>query len=185
MRVISGKYRGKKLFATDDVTIRPTLDRVKETLFNIIQFDVRSAKVLDLFAGSGALGIECISRGASEVVFVDNDTKSLSVLKKNLDLLKDEPYIVYENDYLYALKMLQGKKFDIIFVDPPYDKGLYVSALTKISELKLLSENGKIICEHKKELTLPDEIQRLVKQREKDIGSVSLCFYTGETSFVI
>lgn len=176
MRVISGRYRGKKLTAPEGEVFRPTLDRVKETLFNILQFRIMNAKVLDLFAGSGALGIECLSRGADEVIFADNNRESIDFAKRNLVNI-DGLYRILECDYKVALNRLSGKRFDIIFVDPPYGSGLYENALRMIGENEFLSQDGVAICEHNRHDSLPGEVGGLIKTRVKEIGSVGLSFY--------
>lgn len=176
MRVISGRYRGKKLTAPEGEVFRPTLDRVKETLFNILQFRIMNAKVLDLFAGSGALGIECLSRGADEVIFADNNRESIDSVKKNTADI-DGLYRILECDYKVALNRLSGKRFDIIFVDPPYGSGLYENALRMIGENEFLSQDGVAICEHNRHDGLLGEVGGLIKTRVKEIGSVGLSFY--------
>ena len=121
MRVISGSARGTTLHSIDDINTRPTLDRVKESLFNIIQNQVEDAVVLDLFAGSGAIGIEFLSRGAEKVYFCDKSPKAVDMIKKNLDKtkLKDKATIL-NNDYIDCIDKIKNIKFDIIFLDPPY-----------------------------------------------------------------
>ncbi len=142
MRVISGTYRGRKLItlAGDDVT-RPTTDRVKESLFNILQTRIRDSVVLDLFAGSGALGIECVSRGAREVVFCDADRGAIEVIHKNIKGMAGN-YNIVNADFLRVLK--NGGKYDIIFIDAPYRSGLGEKALAKIAEDRVLSDDGVI-----------------------------------------
>lgn len=146
MRVISGKYRGMTLaeFAGDD--IRPTADRVKESLFNIIFSRVQSAEVLDLFCGSGSLGIECISRGAAFVHFNDVSPQSVAVLGKNLAKIKESCYRVTTSDYSACLGGIKGK-FDIIFLDPPYRLEVGRSALSLISKYSLLKDGGIAVLE--------------------------------------
>lgn len=146
MRVISGKYRGKKLISPSDERVRPTTDRIKETVFNILQFKVSGARVLDLFSGSGALGIECVSRGAAEVIFADKSQDSLDLTAKNLNGIEGN-YRIIPGDFLGVLKTVEGK-FDIIFLDPPYDGQLGEIAIDVIVGLKLLADGGIIYFEH-------------------------------------
>ena len=150
MRVISGKARGKKLVALEGTNTRPTLDRVKEALFNIIQFDITDKSVLDLFAGSGAIGIEAISRGAKSVVFCDNSIDAIKVIKTNIkNTRSDEKAIILNKDYINALENLANKetKFDIIYLDPPYKTQYAEIAIERIMKLNLLSKEGIIIVE--------------------------------------
>ncbi len=147
MRVISGSARGKKLISVEGLDVRPTLDRVKESIFNMIAFDIPGARVLDLFCGSGALGIEALSRGAEKAVFVDKSEASLSCTKQNLkDTRLLERAEVIKSDSIIFLKDTD-EKFDIIFIDPPYKENLYSDVLFAILERNLLKEDGKIIIE--------------------------------------
>ena len=160
MRVISGSARGTTLHSIDDINTRPTLDRVKESLFNIIQNQVEDAVVLDLFAGSGAIGIEFLSRGAEKVYFCDKSPKAVDMIKKNLDKtkLKDKATIL-NNDYIDCIDKIKNIKFDIIFLDPPYKENFSKQAIKKISESKLLKNEGIIIEE-------TDEPERDIKEIE-------------------
>lgn len=150
MRVISGKARGKKLVSLEGLTTRPTLDRVKEALFNIIQFDIENKRILDLFAGSGALGIEALSRGANSATFCDNSYEAIQVIKTNIENTKNvDKSIVINKDYSLALNSLskQNKKFNIIFLDPPYKTDFGIKALKAILDLEILAKDGMIILE--------------------------------------
>jgi len=150
MRIIAGTAKGKRLITLAGIATRPTLDRVKEALFNIIQFDISEAHVLDLFAGSGALGLECLSRGAKYVVFCDNSHEAAKVIKENIENTKfEENSEVLNKDYMLALKKLhkESYKFDIIFLDPPYGSDFDTKALEEIMKLELLSDDGMIIIE--------------------------------------
>ncbi len=160
MRVISGSARGTTLHSIDDINTRPTLDRVKESLFNIIQNQVEDAVVLDLFAGSGAIGIEFLSRGAEKVYFCDKSPKAVDMIKQNLDKtkLKDKATIL-NNDYIDCIDKIKNIKFDIIFLDPPYKENFSKQAIKKISESKLLKNEGIIIVE-------TDEPERDIKEIE-------------------
>lgn len=150
MRVISGNARGKKLVSLEGTNTRPTLDRVKEALFNILQFDIIDKNVLDLFAGSGALGIEAISRGAKTATFCDNSIEAIKIIKTNIANTRSEnKAIVIHKDYMLALKQLdnENRKFDVIFLDPPYKENYAEKAIDEIIKLNLLSEEGIIIVE--------------------------------------
>lgn len=148
MRVIAGKHKSKALESLEGRNTRPTMDKVKEGIFNSLQ-EVHGLG-LDLFAGSGALGIEALSRGMEKVIFVDQNFKAVKVIQANLNQLdlRDQSE-VYKNNADRALKALNKREiqFDYIFLDPPYNKGLIDKALEQIAEFNLLKENGIIICE--------------------------------------
>ena len=146
MRIISGKARGTKLFTLDGLNTRPTLDRVKEPLFSIIQEYVLDSDVLDLFAGSGALGLEALSRGAKSVILCDNSKEAVDIIYKNITKTKLNAEVI-NNDFVKTLKRLDGRQFDIIFLDPPYETNYLEEAINQICELNLLKENGLIIAE--------------------------------------
>ncbi len=151
MRVVSGKFKGRKLFAPEDNSVRPTTDRIKETLFNILSSKdcVGEISVLDLFGGSGALGIEALSRGAKKVVFIDKSIESIRLIKQNLSHVKadEETYETFCVDYEFALKKLKGKEFDLIFADPPYAAGLENNIIKKVADCGVLSKNGVLVIE--------------------------------------
>jgi len=176
MRVVAGKYRGKNLESPKDDNVRPTTTRIKETIFNIIQFEVQDAVCLDLFCGSGALGIECLSRGAKRVVFVDKSKDSIELTNTNLKGI-EKNYDIYMMDFLSYLRnaKLKGEKFDLIFLDPPYKTTLAEIAIEAILEGDLLSDNGKIIFEHAEDKNY--DLNRIgYKQRTKVMGTVTCEF---------
>ena len=147
MRVISGKAKGVVLKTPDGLNTRPTTDRVKEALFSIIQFDLPTSRVLDLFAGSGQLGIEALSREAKFAVFVDERDDACKLVRENLKRTKMEAYgKVIRSDYMAYLKRCT-EKYDIIFLDPPYASGLYEDVLSAIKENKLLEKGALIVAE--------------------------------------
>ena len=149
MRVISGSARGTNLYSLEGDTTRPTLDRVKESLFNIIQNKIADANILDLFAGSGALGIEALSRGAKKAVFCDQSKNAIQIIKQNIEKthLQEKAEIIHA-DYKKVLnQMSQKEKFDLILIDPPYAKNIAVQAVEEIVKLDLLAEDGIIILE--------------------------------------
>ena len=149
MRVISGKAKGIKLKTIKDDVVRPTTDKVKESIFNIIQFDIKDSVVLDLFAGSGALGIEALSRGAKLAVFVDKDRQALGMVRENLKStnLTDDAIII-AGDYEAFIQNNHGNMtFDIVFLDPPYKQELINIVINKLIACKMLSNTAIIICE--------------------------------------
>lgn len=152
MRVISGKYRGSKLLSPDDNRVRPTTDRIKESVFNILcnKVLIENSIALDLFAGSGALGIEALSRGSRHVTFIDKDKDSIKLVLSNLTKVNADAlsFDIYNIEYEFAMKKLSGKKFDIIFVDPPYALRIEKKVLDLVVKYELLSENGIIVVEH-------------------------------------
>lgn len=149
MRVISGKYRGKNLIGFDIEGTRPTMDRVKESVFAMIQNEISDSVVLDLFAGSGSLGIEALSNGAKTIYLVDNNIELINIIKKNTNGMDNVNII--KSDYRDALNNFKGIKFDIIFLDPPYKLNLINDALNKIMKYDLLNAGGIIICEYENE----------------------------------
>lgn len=151
MRVISGKYKGRKLEGFNIDGTRPTMDRVKESLFASIQNYLPNSHALDLFAGSGSLGIEALSNGALDCVFVDNSNIVYKILKKNTKGI--ENVIILHTDYKNALELFRGenKKFDLILLDPPYRLNLINKCLELINDYQLLSDNGIIVCEYESE----------------------------------
>lgn len=176
MRIISGKYRGLNLVPFKGEEIRPTADRVKESLFNIIYGKIAGAVVLDLFCGSGNLGVECLSRGAAEVCFNDLSASSLAVLKKNLAKLKDgEKFSVTNCDYLNFLQSTR-KKFDLIFIDPPYAAEFGQPALSTIASRSLLNDGGLAIYE--RDRAFVGEIDGLVITDRRKYGRTYLTFFS-------
>lgn len=177
MRIIGGEYKSRILseFAGEDV--RPTSDRAREALFNILAFKVRGARVLDLFAGSGALGLEALSRGAKEVTFNDFSKDSLAILKKNLGTLKiavGERAFVQNYDYAVCLEGVRGR-FDLIFIDPPYRFDYGEKALLKIAEKGLLTKDGVAIYERDRAFT--GEISGLEICDERKYGKAYFTFF--------
>lgn len=159
MRVISGSARGKALEAVPGMDTRPTTDKVKESVYNILQFRVIGASMLDLFAGTGQMGIEALSRGASRAVFVDQAPKAVSVIRRNIAAARVQPRAeIMQAEYHQALERLRGQKFDIIFLDPPYGGERLNSALKAVELFDILSTNGIIICESsvEDEIICPD-----------------------------
>lgn len=148
MRVITGRCRGMKLRTLDGLATRPTAERVKEAMFSAIQFEIEGRKVLDLFAGTGQLGIEALSRGASHAVFVDAGKDAIAVIRENLQKTQlNQISTILQSEAIAYLDRCR-EKFGIILLDPPYQSGLLNSALKKISEIDILTQSGIIICEY-------------------------------------
>ncbi len=150
MRVTAGKFKGCVLIENKFEHIRPTADMVKQALFNKLAFVVPEAKVLDLFCGTGALGIEAISRGANEVVFADKDSRSIALTKSNLEKLGIKDARLIKLPYDKVIDKLKEERFDIIILDPPYKSGIYEDVIKLIAENGLLNDEGMIVCEHEK-----------------------------------
>lgn len=178
MRVISGTARGTKLNTINDVATRPTLDRVKEPLFSIIQTYLQEANVLDLFAGSGALGIEALSRGAEHCTFCDKSFQSIQILKENIKKTKmEDKSTILVQDYKKCLKELK-ETFAIIFIDPPYKQDIAVDAIKRIMQLGLLAKEGIIILETDEEERELEELEKVEVEvyNRKKYGRVKLLF---------
>ncbi len=178
MRIISGKHKGLHLAPIEGADIRPTSDRAKESLFDLIRERVEDARVLDLFCGSGSLGLECASRGCKEVVFNDASRESLSVLKKNIQKMRgDFSYTIKNLDYLECLKTLKGD-FDIIFLDPPYKEDFGARALETIGKRGLLKEGGVAVFESDKRFE--GAVEGLEMFDERKYGKTVLSFFEPE-----
>ncbi len=174
MRVITGTARGRRLKTPENYDIRPTTDNVKESVFNIIQFDIEGRKVLDLFAGTGQLGIECLSRGAESVTFIDCSREAVGIIKENLKICGLSAPVLQMD----ALSFLHNcGKFDLIFIDPPYDSDLYEEVLKSINSIDILSDGGIIICEARRDRQLPEMTAPYKKLKEYNYGKVKLCKY--------
>ena len=179
MRVISGSVRGRRLKTPENYDIRPTTDNVKESLFNIIQFDIEGRRVLDLFAGTGQLGIECLSRGADSVVFIDQSREAVKIIRENLKACGLSAPVLQQE----ALSYLRGcGSFDLIFVDPPYESGLYEPVLNVINSVDILSDGGIIVCESRRETPMPELAAPYHKRREYRYGKVKLTLYVKESA---
>lgn len=176
MRIVGGKYRGRVLADVNVDGVRPTSDMARESLFNILQFKIFGAEVLDLFCGTGAIGIEALSRGAKKVTFNDASRQSLLILKKNLEKLKvDEPFVIKNTDALTLLKSTSDK-FDIVYIDPPYKSDLKESAVALSKEV--IKDNGIIILED--EVAFEGKIKGLKITDQRKYGRVKLTFFMKE-----
>ena len=179
MKVISGTLRGRKIEGYNIDGTRPTMDRVKESLFAMIQDYIKDSIVLDLFAGSGQLGIEAISNGAKLSYFVDNNNEVIKVLNNNISNLniRDKSKVILSDWKRFLNESSnRGIKFDLIFVDPPYDYDVYEKILEKVSTLNLLNDNGLIILEHHN-LKLKNQYNNLMLYKEKKYGNKSVNIY--------
>ena len=177
MRVITGIARGVQLKTPEGLKTRPTSDRVKEALFSIIQFDVPCAKVLDLFGGTGQLGIEALSRGAASAVFVDEGEKACALIKENLrrTKLSDQAKVV-RSDYMQFLQTCR-ETFDIVLLDPPYAEVFLENALKKLAEIDILNSGAIIVAERPVEKELPWEFPGLTKTKDYRYGKTVLTLY--------
>ncbi len=183
MRVISGTARGTKLETIEGLGTRPTTDRVKENLYNLIQFDVIDQRVLDLFSGSGALGIEAASRGASQVVLVEGNVKCARVIQKNIEKTHLSGKVRLITDKVEkALNGMRGNlPFHVVLMDPPYDKGLVVPTIESIEGLGLLDDSGMIVVEHNSKTSYPDVIGTMELGKYKKYGSTAISIYRRTT----
>ena len=189
MRIISGSARGRKLVAppAKDNSIRPTADRAREALFSILGQRVQNAAVLDLFAGTGALGLEAFSRGASRIVLVDKGHTSLTVLKKNISIfpdihLENREIIIIKDDlqrptFVKKLPESVDPRFDLILADPPYGKNLSLPVLSYICAQNLLKENGLLVIEERQNIVLPETLSYLELTERRTYGETSFSFY--------
>ena len=179
MRVITGTAKGIRLKTLESLDIRPTTDKVKEGMFSAIQFEIPESRVLDLFAGSGQLGIEALSRGAREAVFVDQSAQSLKIVRENLEKTKlTEKAVIVQKSAEQYLKTAQKKSFDLIFLDPPYRMQILENIIPILEGL--LCAGGKIIAEHEENCKLPEKILNLRLQKEYFYGKIVVSVYALE-----
>lgn len=180
MRVITGSARGRRLRTLEGMNVRPTTDKVKEAMFSAIQFQLPGAQVLDLFAGSGQLGIEALSRGAAHGVFVDQSSRSIAVVRENLETtgFTDVSAVVLKSqmDFLRTT----DQRFDIAFLDPPYGKGILEETLPVLSEY--MNPGGIVICEMETELNLPEKIGHLDLKKTYKYGKIKVVMYSVNNS---
>jgi len=184
MRIISGSLKGRKLVAVKGIPLRPTSDRVKESLFNILGEEFSGKAVLDLFAGTGNLGIEALSRGAKRVTFVEKDREACRLIKRNLLACHMEgrsEILLKEADR--GIKLLKARRecFDLILVDPPYEKGLVCQTVEMLGTMKIYHENSILVIEHNRREPLPDLSGAWNLIRQRKIGDTLLSFLTPVT----
>jgi 16S rRNA (guanine966-N2)-methyltransferase len=179
MRIISGKYKGRHLVSFKASHIRPTMDRVKETLFNKWMHDVGECRFLDLFSGTGNLGIEALSRGAGHVTFVEKNNKSIQILKENIQLLKIEnsEYDLFSKDVIAFLKGYNGAPFQLIVIDPPFTEKMAHDVMCAIDQSKVFDENTKIAIEAIKQERIDINYENLTCYDKLDYGDKSLSFF--------
>lgn len=175
MRIISGTVRGKHLSSLESYETRPTTDRVKEAVFSIIQFQIEGRKFLDLYAGSGAMGIEALSRGAKEAVFVDTNKKAIQIIKDNLEntgLTKNAKVLNLDADIFLSC---EAGQFDLAYLDPPYYSGELQRVLSKL--ISCMNKGGIVLCEHAKEEQTPQEVDGFMKTKTYTYGKIAVSKY--------
>ncbi len=181
MRIVAGVSKGRRLVSPKDNRIRPTSDRVKEAVFNIIGFNVANSHVLDLFAGTGSLGLEALSRGAEFATFVDNNAKSIEILKQNIRLLgfeeRSEVFMINASDAVTEFGR-SNRTFDIIFIDPPYMENLYEITLSSIARYGIIKKRGLVIVEHLSAFCFSEMSHELTLIKNKRYGSTSISIFT-------
>ncbi len=183
MRIIAGLYKGRRLKTLEGLSIRPTSDRLRETVFNILAPYVEGARFADLCAGSGAIGIEAFSRGAASVTFVEQSAKAAAVIRENLAHCHiTTGFKVINRPVLTALTYLaeEAQRFDLIYLDPPYDSPLYHQVLASIASQGLLNEDGLVLVEHRRSILLHPNYGQLRPYREIRQGETQLTFYNSE-----
>lgn len=178
MRVIAGKCRGRRLSGFTGLSIRPTSDKVREAVFNILPGGFPFKKVIDLFAGTGAMGIEALSRGAEEAVFVDTDSKAVSIIKKNLEACGLENAVILKKDVLGSIRFFsrKGTGFDLIIVDPPYDTSLFEETLKAVDKARLLTRYGVLVAETSRRAPLKAGLENLEVMDERKYGDTLVYF---------
>ncbi|MBK9315781.1 MAG: 16S rRNA (guanine(966)-N(2))-methyltransferase RsmD [Acidobacteria bacterium] len=183
MRIITGLYKGRRLKTPEGLKVRPTSDRLRETLFNVLAPRIEEARFLDLCAGSGAVGIEALSRGASETVFVEVSRKAAAIIGDNLRHCGIvESATVIQKDVLQALRALEREefRFDLIYFDPPYDAGIYSPVIRQVADGGLLAPDGILIVEHRRQMPLAPSYGDLRPYRVITQGESCLTFFQYE-----
>ncbi len=183
MRIIAGKFKGRRLTNPKNMTVRPTTDRVKESVFSILHEKVINARFLDLCAGSGNIGIEALSRGAKQVTFLEQNLKCIRLIEQNLQAcgleISDPQVQLIRADVTKGIKKLnvRSETFDLVYFDPPYNAELYNKCLSHISDTRILESTGTLLVEHRKRTVLPLNFGLLTCDREKQYGDICLSFY--------
>ena len=181
VRVVSGICKGRPLKAVPGNTTRPTTDKVKEALFNMIGPYFEGGIGLDLFAGSGGLGLEALSRGMEKVIFIDREPKAIQVIHENIKACKfEENTEVYRNDADRALRALIKREicFDYIFLDPPYKKQQIVSLMEKMDKQDIVKSDGIVVCEHSFDVVLPEKVGRFTEIKHEQYGMIAVTIYS-------
>ena len=177
MRIITGIYKGRKLESPVGYEVRPTSDKVKEAVFNLLMNDIWDSVCVDLFAGTGNLGLEALSRGAKRCYFCDNSRQSLELVIKNVKKCgAEDKSVILAGDYSRALGRIR-EQADIFFLDPPYSSGVYEKCLEQIDTLDLLSHEGIIVAEHGTREEMPQRVGRLIRVKERKYGRVMISIY--------
>lgn len=180
MRVIAGQYKGRNLRTVPGLDVRPTSDRLRETLFNILMMRIQDARFLDICAGSGAIGIEALSRGAQKVTMIEATKQATKIIKDNLTTCKiDHGVEVITEDAITALKYFSKKEaqFDIVYLDPPYKSEIYLPIMELLGNSELIADQGIIIVEHHTKLKFPESFGVLYSYRELKQGETQLTFF--------
>jgi len=180
MRIIGGEYRGRSIKQPPFKTVRPTKDRIREAVFNMIAEKVPGARVMDLFAGSGAYGLESLSRGAIDSVFVDNDKRCANIINENITLLGVETQAkTFIEDVFRILELLGGnkEKFDLIFSDPPFNQDMAKKTLITISQYDILNHSGLLILEHHLREFVPEAVNDISILRQKTYKDILISIY--------
>ncbi len=177
MNISRGKYRNRKIDTLESLQTRPTASKTKEALFNMIAFDVENAEVLDLFAGSGLLGIEALSMYAKHVDFNDSNPQAIKIIKCNLEMLNETNYTITSLDAFTYLNTIKDKQYDIIFLDPPYGLKIINELVKQIIDLKIIKENGIIICESSLDEQVVAGYQGFEKVKDKKYGKNKISIF--------
>nr|HID58784.1 16S rRNA (guanine(966)-N(2))-methyltransferase RsmD [Desulfobacterales bacterium] len=181
MRIIGGHLKGRKLHSVGTMNIRPTSDYLRESIFNILADDIKDATVLDLFAGTGSLGIEALSRGASKALFVDNQPRAIRIISRNVQTcqLQEQSKILKWN-ILRGLRLLRSisPPFDIVFMDPPYRKNYVVKTLHLLHQADCIADNACIVIEHSIWEQVPKELAGILRTDQRNYGNTLVSFYT-------
>lgn len=184
MRIIAGEFKGRRLTAPPDQNVRPTAEKVREAVFSMLQTYIQDAVVVDMFAGTGSLGLEALSRGAKRAYFVDRDRRSIALVKANVKACRaEDSSVIMCSDYGSAIGRVHDHA-DIIFLDPPYRAGLMDDCLNRLASSDLLPEGGIVVAEHEKREELPEDVQTLHRIRERKYGKVRVSIYEKQEEIV-
>jgi 16S rRNA (guanine(966)-N(2))-methyltransferase RsmD len=180
LRIITGKAKGRRLLSIPGLNTRPTSDKIKESIFNILPSDFNGKEVLDLFAGTGNLGIETLSQGAKRAVFIESNHRALSVLEKNIRNCGfiDRSQII-GNTVAKGIRVLEnrGDRFDLVFLDPPYGKNILRDTLARVSKAGILNDNALVVVEHSSSETVADNIENLALNDQRRYGKTLVSFF--------
>ena len=184
MRIVAGEFKGRKLTVPRDDSVRPTAEKVREAVFSMLQNEIPDAVVLDLFAGTGSLGLEALSRGARRAYFTDKDRQSIALVRENIRACKaEEKSVILCADYASVIDRIHDR-VHIVFLDPPYKAGLMEDCLSRLAVSDILPEGGLIVAEHGKEEILPDDLSCLHRIRDRKYGKVRISIYEKQEEIV-